>query len=80
MEQINRAFDYACRFGIRYYDLPEGAEDSFFLCRKLIPGYLKDLTGAYQRLQGYYVGDEDADSFDKTFPPKAKLKQPGQIF
>ena len=26
-------FDYARNFGIRYHDLPEGADDSFFLCR-----------------------------------------------
>ena len=29
-------FDYARSFGIRYHDLPEGADDSFFLCRELI--------------------------------------------
>ena len=31
-------FDFARKFGIRYHDLPEGADDSFFLCRELIPG------------------------------------------
>lgn len=31
-------FDYARNFGIRYHDLPEGADDSFFLCIELIPG------------------------------------------
>ena len=25
-------------FGIRYHDLPEGVDDSFFLCKELIPG------------------------------------------
>lgn len=34
-------FDHARNFGIRYHDLPEGADDSFFLCKELIPGYLK---------------------------------------
>ena len=33
-------FDYARKFGIRYHDLPEGADDSFFLCRELKKGYL----------------------------------------
>ena len=31
-------FDYASKFGIRYHDLPEGADSSFFLCKELISG------------------------------------------
>ena len=73
-------FDYARRFGIRYHDLPEGADDSFFLCRELIPGYLDDVTGVYQTPQGYYVDDAEVEAFDKDFPPKEKLKLPGQLF
>ena len=73
-------FDYARRFGIRYHDLPEDADDSFFLCKELIPGYLDEVTGVYQTPQGYYVDDADVDEFDKEFPPKQKLKLPGQIF
>ena len=73
-------FTYARRFGIRYHDLPEGADDSFFLCKELIPGYLDGITGVYQTPQGYYVDDSDAEEFDKGFPPKQKLKLPGQIF
>ena len=73
-------FDYASRFGIRYHDLPEDADASFFLCKELIPGYLDDVTGVYQTPQGYYVDDADVEVFDKLFPPKEKLKLPGQIF
>ena len=73
-------FDYARNFGIRYHDLPEGADDSFFLCKELIPGYLDGITGVYQTPQGYYVDDEDVEAFDRGFPPKQKLKLPGQIF
>jgi predicted N-acetyltransferase YhbS len=73
-------FTYARNFGIRYHDLPEGADDSFFLCRELVPGYLTGVTGVYQTPQGYYVKDEDVEAFDKTFPPKTKLKLPGQLF
>ncbi len=73
-------FGYARKFGIRYHDLPEGADDSFFLCRELIPGYLKEVTGVYQTPQGYYVDDADVEAFDREFPPKEKLKLPGQIF
>ena len=73
-------FDYAEKFGIRYHDLPEGADASFFLCRELIPGYLDGITGVYQTPQGYYVDPHDVEEFDKQFPPKVKLKLPGQIF
>lgn len=73
-------FDYARKFGIRYHDLPEGADDSFFLCRELIPGYLDKITGVYQTPQGYYVKDADVEEFDKGFPAKEKFKLPGQIF
>ena len=72
-------FDYARNFGIRYHDLPEGADDSFFLCRELIPGYLKDVTGVYQTPQVYYVSDADVEEFDKDFPAKVKKKLPGQL-
>ena len=73
-------FDYASKFGIRYHDLPEDADASFFLCKELVPGYLDGVTGVYQTPQGYYVDDTDVDAFDKAFPPKEKLKLPGQIF
>ena len=73
-------FDYARRFGIRYHDLPADADDSFFLCKELIPGYLQGITGVYQTPKGYYVDDTDVEAFDKTFPPKEKLKLPGQLF
>ncbi len=73
-------FDHARRFGIRYHDLPEGADDSFFLCRELIPGYLNGVTGVYQTPAGYYVDDADVEAFDAAFPAKEKLKLPGQLF
>ncbi len=73
-------FDYARKFGIRYHDLPEGADDSFFLCRELIPGCLEGITGVYRTPQGYYVDDADVEAFDQNFPPKEKLRLPGQIF
>ncbi len=73
-------FDYAERFGIRYHDLPEGADQSFFLCKELIPGYLDGITGIYRTPAGYYVDDADVEEFDKGFPSKEKLKLPGQIF
>ncbi len=73
-------FDYARYFGIRYHDLPEGADDSFFLCKELIPGYLRGVAGVYQTPAGYYVDDAEVEEFDRAFPPKVKMKLPGQLF
>ncbi|MBO5559019.1 N-acetyltransferase [Ruminococcus sp.] len=73
-------FDYAEKFGIRYHDLPDGADQSFFLCKELKEGYLDGVTGVYQTPQGYYVTDDEVEEFDKNFPPKQKLKLAGQIF
>ena len=73
-------FDYAENFGIRYHDLPEGADASFFLCRELIPGYLDGITGVYQTPQGYYVEAAEVEEFDRAFPFKEKLVLPGQLF
>jgi len=73
-------FDYARNFNIRYHDLPEDADSSFFLCRELITSYLDGISGVYQTPAGYYVSDSDVEEFDKDFPPKEKLKLPGQIF
>ncbi len=73
-------FSYSSEFGIRYHDLPEDADSSFFLCRELIPGYLDGITGVYQTPKGYYVDAAEVEEFDKSFPPKEKKKLPGQIF
>ena len=72
-------FTYAREFGLRYHDLPEGADDSFFLCRELIPGYLKGVRGVYGPPQGYFVDPAEAEEFDKGFPPKVKQRLPGQL-
>ena len=73
-------FTFANKFGIRYHGLPEGADSSFFLCKELIPGYLAGITGEYATPKGYFVDEKEAEEFDKQFPPKEKLKLPGQIF
>ena len=73
-------FTFAREFGIRYHGLSEGADSSFFLCKELVPGYLSGITGEYAPPQGYFVNEEEAEEFDKSFPSKEKLKLPGQIF
>ena len=66
--------------GIRYHGVPEGEDAPFFLCKELIPGYLDEITGVYSTPEGYFVSEEETEEFDKSFPPKEKLKLPGQLF
>ena len=66
--------------GIRYHGVPEGEDASFFLCKELIPGYLDEITGVYSTPEGYFVSEEETEEFDRSFPPKEKLKLPGQLF
>ena len=76
-------FTVASAFGIRYHGLAEGEDASFFLCRELIPGYLDGVTGVYGPPKGYYVAEQQPEAFerfDAQFPPKEKLKLPGQLF
>lgn len=73
-------FDCASKFGIRYNDVPEDEDTSFFLCKELIPGFLDDVTGVYRTPSGYYVDEADVEEFDKDFPPKEKQRLPGQLF
>ena len=75
-------FTYARDFSIRYHDLPAGADDSFFLCRELVPGYLAGVTGVYTPPGGYFAADREPAAFaafDALFPHKVKLKLPGQL-
>ncbi len=70
----------ASEFGLRYHGMPEGEDASFFLCKELIPGYLDGITGEYAPPQGYFVDEAETEAFDQLFPPKEKLKLPGQLF
>ena len=72
-------FRYASEFGLRYHGVPEGEDAPFFLCRELIPGYLDGVTGVYAPPEGYLVDRAEAEAFDRQFPPKQKLKLPGQL-
>lgn len=73
-------FSFARNFGLRYHGLLAGADDSFFLCKELRPGYLSGVTGEYAPPQGYLVSEQEAEAFDRNFSPKQKLKLPGQLF
>ena len=63
--------------GVRYFDDPNA---EYFLIRELKPGFLDGISGTYKDPEGYFVSDEEAETFDAQFPPKEKQKLPGQIF
>lgn len=73
-------FRYASEFGLRYHGLSDSDDASFFLCKELQEGYLDSITGVYKPPCGYFVDENEAESFDKLFPVKEKLKLPCQIF
>lgn len=76
-------FTCASAFNLRYHDLPEGKDASFFLCKELFPGYLDGISGEYAPPEGYFVAEKEPEAFerfDAQFPPKEKLKLPGQLF
>lgn len=73
-------FDYASKFDIRYRDLPQDADSSFFLCKELEEGYLDGITGEYVPPECYFADESEAEAFGKMFPAKEKLKLDTQLF
>ena len=66
--------------GIRYHEQPEQEIVPYVLLKELQPGFLDGVTGIYHTPKGYYVDEDEAEKFDRNFPPKEKLKLPGQLF
>ena len=66
--------------GIRYHGQPEQEIVPYVLLKELQTGFLEGVTGVYHTPQGYYVDEAAAEEFDRYFPPKEKLKLPGQLF
>ena len=70
-------FTKACDKKILYH----GSEVDFLLCKELEKGYLDSCENAnYITPSIYYVDENKADEFDKTFPYREKLKLEGQLF
>ena len=73
-------FVVASTKGIHYYDEPRDEVVPYFLLKELEEGYLDGVEGVYHTPQGYFVDESEAEEFDRKFPPKEKLKLPGQLF
>lgn len=72
-------FVTASERGIHYYAEPRDATVPYFLLKELEPGFLAGVTGTYHTPAGYFVDEKEAEAFDAQFPPKEKLKLPGQL-
>lgn len=67
--------------GVFYHADPNA---DYFLINELIPGFLDQVKesggGTFKEPDGYFIDSKEAEEFDRQFPPKEKLKLPGQIF
>ena len=72
-------FVVASTKGIHYFAEPRDAEVPYFLICELEPGFLDGVTGVYKDPEGYFVDEADVEAFDAHFPPRKKLKLPGQL-
>ena len=78
-------FDLASKYGIHYHDMPWDEEAPFFLAQELIPGWLEAngvIEATYCPPKGYFVAEDNPEAFEQYeegFPPKEKLRLPGQL-
>ena len=73
-------FEVASARGIHYAGEPRDAEVPYFLLCELKPGFLCGVTGTYRDPEGYFPDAAEAERFDARFPPREKLRLPGQLF
>ena len=75
-------FDLASKLHIHYHAEPKDAEVPYFLAQELLPGYLNGIEATYTPPKGYFIADENPQSFEQYeagFPHKEKLVLPGQL-
>lgn len=67
--------------GVLYHADPDA---DYFLIKELVPGFLDQVKeaggGTFKEPDGYFIDSKEAEEFDRQFPPKEKLRLPGQIF
>ena len=62
---------------VRYNN--ESEDVPYFLVRELRAGYLDGVSGAYHTPDCYRVDEAQAEAFDAAFPPRERLRLPGQL-
>ena len=74
-------FVTASTLGIRYMDEPPEDPVPYFLAKVLRPELFgADFRARYRVPPVYFVDEKQAEDFDRQFPPKKKLRLPGQLF
>ncbi len=73
-------FVVASTLGIRYMEDPPEDPVPYFLACPLDPKHLADIRDPYRVPAAYFVSEEEAEAFDRQFPPREKLHLPGQLF
>ena len=72
-------FVVASTLGVHYMDEPSDDPVPYFLGKMLKPKYFIGMDTRYRVPQGYLVDEKQAEEFDRQFPPKERLKLPGQL-
>lgn len=65
---------------LEHYVLHQLRQDKDFIPELDFVMEMDGITGVYSTPEGYFVSEEETEEFDKSFPPKEKLKLPGQLF
>ncbi|MBR6470224.1 MAG: GNAT family N-acetyltransferase [Victivallales bacterium] len=73
-------FVVASTMGVHYMDEPADEPVPYFLGKELKEGVLQGLPMQYRVPEGYFVDEKLAEEFDRQFPPKERLRLPGQLF
>ncbi len=68
-------FEAAEKFGIRRSD---GKFAAALLACELVPGALREAAGRFLEDAVFDISEEEAEAFDKAFPPAEKLRLPSQ--
>lgn len=72
-------FVVASTMNIHYMDEPPSDPVPYFLGKALKPEAFNGIEAWYRIPEGYLVDEKQAEEFDKQFPPKQKLRLPGQL-
>ncbi|MGN0867051.1 MAG: GNAT family N-acetyltransferase, partial [Oligosphaeraceae bacterium] len=73
-------FVVASTLGIRYMEEPAQDPVPYFLACPLDKERLAGVREPYRVPAEYFVSEEEAEVFDRQFPPREKLRLPGQLF
>ena len=72
-------FDSSSKFGVYLQGVPRTEEAPFSMALELIPGYFEHAVGTIVLPSLYNADPAAVDAFDTQFPPKEKLRLPGQL-